>query len=53
MPSSMVASAEIDTMSVRGVIASRTTMSPNSKIEWISLRSSRSMASSSAATSAI
>src|SRR2546430_2206500 len=52
MPSSMVASAEIDTMSVRGVIASRTTMSPNSKIEWISLRSSRSMASSSAATSA-
>src|SRR6266567_4471965 len=53
MPSSMVASAEIDTMSVRGVIASRTTMSPNSKIEWISWRSSRSMASSSAATSAI
>src|SRR5215210_4441874 len=53
MPSSIVASVSIATMSVRGVIASRTTMSPNSKIEWMSLRSSRSIASASAATSAI
>ena len=34
-------------------ITSRTTVSPNSKIEWMSRRSSRSIASSSAATSAI
>ena len=40
-------------MSGRGSITSRTTVSPNSKIEWMSLRSSPAMASSSAATSAI
>ena len=51
--SSIVSSASTATMSGRGSITSRTTVSPNSKIEWMSRRSSRSMTSSSAATSAI
>ena len=50
---SIVSSASTVTMSGRGCITSRTTVSPNSKIEWMSARSSRSIASSSAATSAI
>ena len=44
--SSTVASASTATMSVRGSITSRTTVSPNSKIEWMSSRSSVSIASS-------
>ena len=51
--SSTVASAAMATMSGRGSITSRTTVSPNSKIEWMSWRSSTSIDSSSAATSAI
>ncbi len=51
--SSTVASASTATMSVRGSITSRTTVSPNSKMEWMSSRSSVSMESSCAATSAI
>ena len=38
-------------MSVRGIITSRTTVSPHSKIEWISSRSSCSSTSASAASS--
>ena len=41
--SSIVSSASIATMSGRGSITSRTTVSPNSKIEWMSRRSSRSI----------
>ena len=51
--SSAVASASTATMSGRGNITSRTTVSPNSKIEWMSWRSSVSIESSCAATSAI
>ena len=51
--SSTVASASTAIMSGRGSITSRTTVSPNSKIEWISSRSSVSISASSAATSAI
>ncbi len=40
-------------MSGRGTITSRTTVSPNSKIEWMSSRSSVSIDASCAATSAI
>ena len=40
--SSTVASASTPIMSGRGTITSRTTVSPNSKIEWIRRRSSRS-----------
>ena len=39
------------TMSGRGTMTSRTTVSPNSKTEWISSRSSSSISSSSSATS--
>ncbi len=41
--SSTVASAATATMSGRGTITSRTTVSPNSKIEWMSSRSSVSI----------
>ena len=41
--SSTVASASTATMSGRGSITSRTTVSPNSKIEWMSSRSSVSI----------
>ena len=51
--SSMVWSTSTATMSGRGIITSRTRVSPNSKIEWMSLRSSPAIDSSSAATSAI
>ena len=51
--SSTVASASTATMSGRGTITSRTTVSPNSKIEWMSSRSSVSIDASCAATSAI
>ncbi len=51
--SSTVASASIATMSGRGSMTSRTTVSPNSKIEWMSSRSSVSIDDSLAATSAI
>ena len=44
---SSVASAEMATMLGRGVITSRTTLSPNSTTDWISLRSSSSMRPSS------
>src|SRR5690554_7568846 len=46
-------SASIVTMSVRGTITSRTTVSPHSKIEWMSSRSSSSSTSSSVASSTI
>ena len=39
------------TMSVRGIITSRTTVSLNSKIEWMSSRSSSSSTSNSVASS--
>ncbi len=52
MASLTVARASMATMSGRGIITSRTTVSPNSMIEWMSWRSSRSMTSSSTATSA-
>ena len=41
------------TMSGRGTMISRTTVSPSSKIEWIISRSDRSMTSSLSATSII
>ena len=41
--SSTVASASTPTMSGRGTMTSRTTVSPNSKIEWMRRRSSRSI----------
>ena len=50
---SIVSSASIATMSGRGRITSWVTVSPNSKIEWMSRRSSRSISCSSAATSAM
>ena len=46
-------SASIAMMSGRGTITSRTIVSPNSKIEWISSFSPSSICSSSDATSAI
>ncbi len=45
--------ASMPTMSMRGTITSRTIVSPNSITEWMKLRSSDSMASSSWATSAM
>ena len=45
--SSSVASAGMATMLGRGVITSRTTLSPNSTTDWISLRSSSSIRPSS------
>ena len=50
---STVSSAPTVTMSGRGTITSRTTVSPNSMIEWMRARSSVSMASPSRATSAM
>ena len=47
--SSSVASAEMATILGRGVITSRTTLSPNSTTDWISLRSSSSINPSSCA----
>ena len=49
--SSIVAWASMVTMSVRGIITSRATVSPHSKIEWMSSRSSFSSTSSSVASS--
>ena len=43
----------MSTMSMRGTITSRTIVSPNSITEWMKLRSSEAIASSSWATSAI
>ncbi len=43
----------MSTMSMRGTITSRTMVSPNSMTEWMKLRSSDSIASSSCATSAM
>ena len=48
-----VAESAMSTMSVRGTITSRTMVSPNSMTEWMKLRSSDSIASSSCATSAM
>ena len=50
---STVSSVPMVTMSVRGTITSRTTVSPNSMIEWMRARSSVSMTSPSTATSAM
>ncbi len=49
----MVSSAAMVTMSGRGTMTSRTTVSPNSMIEWMRARSSRSITSPSTATSAM
>ena len=48
-----VAVSAMSTMSMRGTITSRTMVSPNSMTEWMKLRSSDSIASSSWATSAM
>ena len=48
-----VARASTATMSGRGTMTSRTTVSPNSMIEWMRRRSSRSMTSPSVATSTV
>ena len=50
---STVSSAPMVTMSGRGTITSRTTVSPNSMMEWIRARSSVSITSPSRATSAM
>ena len=46
-------SAPMVTMSGRGTMTSRTTVSPNSMMEWMRARSSVSMTSPSTATSAM
>ena len=50
---STVSSAPMVTMSGRGTITSRTTVSPNSMMEWMRARSSVSITSPSRATSAM
>ena len=48
-----MASASTVTMSGRGIITSRATVSPKSMIEWMKVRSSCSITFSSCATSAM